>query len=121
MGEIKITIEVGQFLQGMQLAPRIKDSRKGKDHIDHIGMEGDPAVTADLFKETGKIQRGIDFLEIEITDIPAGGPGNNASPVDDLVVKMNGDVILDPAVLKVVIIFLHFLSGIFQRIVCDLQ
>ena len=121
MGEIKITIEVGQFLQGMQLAPRIKYPRKGKDHIDHIGMEGDPGATADLFKETGKIQRGIDLLEIEITDIPAGGPGNNVSPVDDLVVEMNGDVILDPAVLKVVIIFLHFLSGIFQRIVCDLQ
>ena len=56
MGEIKITIKEGQVLLGMRLAPRIKYPRKGKDHIDHIGMEGDPAVTADLFKETGKLQ-----------------------------------------------------------------
>ena len=67
------------------------------------------------------LQRGINFLEIEVSDITAGRSGQDISLIDELFIKIHGNMIFDLTVFDLLVILPDFQFGIFKRIIGDLE
>ena len=67
------------------------------------------------------LQRGINFLEIEVSDITAGRSGQDISLIDELFIKIHGNMVFDLTVFDLLVILPDFQFGIFKRIIGDLE
>ena len=121
MREIKITIEFMKMAPGMELTTGIQDPGENKGLIDQIKIELNFPTFTYCMEIIVQSQSGIDFLEIKVTDIITCGVRYDISMVNQLFIKVQGNVVFNFTGLYFFFLFLDFLFSIFKRIIRDFE